>query len=176
MTTRLLSTAERDEASRVFGLSLRLEAVRLDEGVRWTSTVAGWHARLRGLPPPSAHAITLGYHVYMPVVLETSQARIVSGDINDMGWLIHELTHAWQFQHVGWAYLAQAIGEQVRLGPKAYDYGGEAGLRAAHAAGLRFAHFKREQQADMARDFYFALKRGRDVSAWQPYMLELQAA
>ncbi len=176
MTSRLLSSSERNEASRVFGLSLRLDAVRVHEGVSWTSTVARWHNQLRGLPPPSANAITLGYHVYMPVVLETSTARIEAGDINDMGWLIHELTHAWQYQHAGWVYLAQAIGEQVRLGPRAYDYGGEAGLRTALAAGQRFAQFKREQQADMARDYYFAQKRGRDVSAWQPYMLELQAA
>jgi hypothetical protein len=176
MTARPLSPCERDEASRVFALSLRLEAVRIHEGVRWTSTVARWHARLRGLPPPSANAITLGYHVNMPIPLDTSPARLEAGDLNDMGWLIHELTHAWQFQHAGWAYLAQAIGEQMRLGPKAYDYGGEAGLRAAHAAGQRLSHFMREQQADMARDYYFALKRGRDVGAWQPYILEMQAA
>ena len=176
MMARALSSSERDEASRVFALSLRLEAIHVHEGVRWTSTLARWHARLRGLPPPSANAITLGNHVYMPTPLDTIPARLEAGDLNDMGWLIHELTHAWQFQHAGWVYLAQALGEQMRLGPKAYDYGGEAGLRAAHAAGHGLSQFMREQQAEMARDYYFALKRGRDVSAWQPYVLEIQAA
>ncbi len=176
MTARRLTAVERDEGSLVFGSGLDLDRIRVYEGVRWTTTLARWHARLRGEPPPAANAITLGNDVNIPTLLETSRVHIDAGDLNDMAWLIHELTHAWQYQHVGWVYLAQALAEQARLGPRAYDYGGEAGLRAAHAAGHGLAFFKREQQADIARDFYFTLKRGRDTSAWMPFIAELRAA
>jgi hypothetical protein len=176
MTTRRLSAVERDEASLVFGSGLDLDRIRIHEGVRWTTTLARWHARLRGEPPPAANAITLGFDVNIPTTLEISRVHIDAGDLNDMAWLIHELTHAWQFQHVGWAYLAQALSVQARLGPRAYDYGGEAGLRAARAAGNGWAKFNREQQGDIARDFYFNLKRGRDTSAWLPFITELRAA
>jgi len=176
MTARRSSAVERDEASLVFRSGLELDRIRIHEGVRWTTALARWHARLRGEPPPAANAITLGNDVYIPAVLVISRVHIDAGDLNDMAWLIHELTHAWQYQHFGWAYLAQALAEQARLGPRAYDYGGETGLRTAHAAGHGLAHFKREQQADIARDFYITLKRGRDTSAWRPFISELRAA
>lgn len=67
-----------------------------------------------------------------------------------MNWLIHELTHAWQYQHIGIRYLFKAILGHIRLGPKVYEYGGEKGLREAVADGVEFTSFNPEQQGDIA--------------------------
>jgi hypothetical protein len=64
-------------------------------------------------------------------------------------------------------------------GVQAYDYqraysSREAALKAAHAAGRRLADFNMEQQGDLARDYYYALKTGRDASAWEPFVAEFR--
>jgi Ca2+-binding RTX toxin-like protein len=65
--------------------------------------------------------------------------------------LIHELTHIWQYEEGGLVYIPEAIGAQRSGG---YDYFGVAGLRAAMSQGLDFTAFNREQQGDIARDYY----------------------
>jgi hypothetical protein len=65
--------------------------------------------------------------------------------------LIHELTHIWQYEEGGLVYIPEAIGAQRSAG---YDYFGIAGLRAALNQGLDFSDFNREQQGDIARDYY----------------------
>jgi hypothetical protein len=91
-----------------------------------------------------------------------------------MGWLIHELTHAWQFQHVSWRYLFEALSAQFRLGTVAYDFGGLAGLIERRQEGWTFYSFNREQQGDITRMFYYAQRAGQDISAWLPYIYDLQ--
>lgn len=36
--------------------------------------------------------------------------------------LVHELTHLWQGRHLGARYVVRALGEQVRMGRRAYDW------------------------------------------------------
>ncbi|MVZ89529.1 hypothetical protein GQF49_03370 [Microbacter sp. ANSKLAB05] len=48
--------------------------------------------------------------------------------------LVHELTHIWQGRYLGPRYVVRALGEQLRLGRRAYDW------RAAFARGARGAH------------------------------------
>jgi hypothetical protein len=91
-----------------------------------------------------------------------------------MKWLIHELTHAWQYQHLGIRYLYEAIKIQIKLGSEAYKYGKERGLEDAHAVGKTFLEFNPEQQGDIASDYYGRLKTGQDISAWDPYIHELK--
>lgn len=47
--------------------------------------------------------------------------------------LVHELTHIWQGRYLGPRYVVRALGEQIRLGRRAYDW------RAAFARGAHDA-------------------------------------
>lgn len=145
---RGLSLAERAEAELVFAATLDYDRIRLVEG-----PIMGVGGMARTLPrtiffPPG----TLGRPLesYMP-------------------WLIHELTHSWQYQH-GISVFTTAF-HAVRGN---YDYGGEAGLRAAHESGKRFGQFNTEQQGDICRSYYKRIKAGRDTSAFAPYLAEVR--
>lgn len=87
-------------------------------------------------------------------------------------WLIHELTHAWQYQHGITLGRTATTALLCWTGLRSYDYGGETAL--ATAPGLR--SFNTEQQADIARDYYRAVKAGRPVDAYLPYVTELRAS
>jgi hypothetical protein len=89
-----------------------------------------------------------------------------------MPWLIHELTHAWQYQH--------GVGVMTKLfwalhGAKAYVYGGEEALVEATRQGKHFKDFNTEQQGDILRDYYNKLKAGQDTSAYEPFVAEVKA-
>lgn len=171
---RPLSTTELTEARRVFGDGLNYGRVRLVETSRLPTLVADIGARLHARQPPPENAVTLGDRSYFPRPLRTEAL-----DLADMAWLIHELTHQWQFQTVGWRYLREALYVQLTLGPAAYDYAGrgrrpQEALMAASRAGRTLADFNREQQGDIARDYYVALRRGDDAAAWVPFVAALR--
>jgi hypothetical protein len=126
--TRSLTSQESAEASKVFGASINLSLVRIDEHAvigpafsdrEYTSfhTINGW------------------------------------GDISP-DTLIHELTHVWQYETAGAIYMPQAIHAQITRGQGAYDYGGVPALQAKKAAGQGIAAFNREEQAQIVQDFY----------------------
>ena len=145
---RPLTAEERAEAAIVFGPGLSYSAIVLREH------------RILGA---GNLARTLPRSVNFPPGATTSR--------NYLPWLIHELTHCWQYQHgVGLATTATtALLCWARI--RSYDYGGESGLAAAR--GLR--SFNTEQQADIARDYYQAVKAGRSVDAYLPFVTELRA-
>jgi hypothetical protein len=171
MPIRPLTPTEIREAALVFEGGLRTDVLSVAEAVAWPNwppIVAAW---LRGQPAPTTNnAITIGNRCYFPIILHTTDAEIAAGNLVDMAWLIHELTHCWQSQHDGPRYLAEAIYAQLRYGASVYDYGGEAGLVQAALAGKRFSEFNREQQGDIARDYYVRRKQGLTTAAWQPYV------
>jgi hypothetical protein len=171
---RPLSTFERSEASFVFGGSIIYERVVVVEGAGWPDTLARLSARISGAQPPSHNAITLGNHIYFPVQLRTGAQPLDPEGTSDMAWLVHELTHVWQYQHSGPIYLGQALWAQIRLGPQAYSYGWEQGLRQALQDGLSLSDFNREQQGEIARHFYFRSRQAQDVSAWEPFVAQFQ--
>jgi hypothetical protein len=171
---RPLSGTERGEAQRVFGNNLDYGRIRVHEQASWPNWVARLGARLAGEPPPANNAITLGNGLYFPVTLRTSQAHLNAGQLGHFAWLIHELAHAWQYQHVGMRYLLRAIVAQIRLGPDAYDYGGEEGLRDAVGRGKGILSFNPEQQADIAKDIYLMALGGEVAPAWQPFGAQLK--
>ena len=70
------------------------------------------------------NAVTLGSTSYFPVTLNTAPDAVAGGNLRDMGWLVHELTHQWQYQRMGLRYLTAALGVQIRLGRRAYEMGG----------------------------------------------------
>jgi len=131
--TRALTSQEIAEASKVFGTSINLGLVRLDEHAfigpaftdrEYTSfhTINGW------------------------------------GDISP-DTLIHELTHVWQYETAGAIYMPQAIHAQIQRGDDAYNYGGVPGLQRHKDAGQGLGSFNREEQAQIVQDFY-RIKKG----------------
>ncbi len=175
MAERSLSVVEIGEAGVVFGAGLDFTRVRVSEDAAWPDSLDRFAARLQGAPLPTGHnAITLGHHSFFPVALRTAAANIQSGFFDDMGWLIHELTHVWQFEHRGIGYLFEAINVQIRLGRAAYDYGGAAGLHFARVASPSITHFNVEQQGDIARDYYLRKSQGLDISDWEFFVEQLR--
>jgi len=172
---RPLTPTEMEETRLVFGDCLQVERIQVHEALQWPNWIGRLGAWLAGQKPASRNAVTINNHPCFPDHLQTQPAALAAGRLGDMGWLIHELTHCWQYQHQGMRYLIQAIWVQLRLGQAAYDYGGEQGIINAYAIGQSWMEFNPEQQGDIARDYYLALRRGQDVSAWEPYIRQMQA-
>ena len=176
-SVRPLYAWEIHEARRVFGSSLRYERVRIHENVTWPNTLNRIGTRLKGMPYTEVqNAITLSNHCYFPVKLLEAPVPANHPEHYKIGWLIHELTHAWQYQHLGWSYLRKALQTQLREKAQAYDFGGEAGLLRCQSDGWCLADFNLEQQGDITRSYYNQLVRGGDIGAWRPYIDEIQAA
>lgn len=145
-TRRLLTDFEKNEARLVYGSNLDLDRIMVEED-----------------PVMSVG----GYARTTPWTINFPSGALGSGSF--MSWLIHELGHSWQYQH-GYS-VATTLYHAIR---GVYDYGGEAGLVAAHAAGNGLSSFNTEQQADIARDYYRRLKSGQTVTAWLPFINEFK--
>ncbi|MCS6910167.1 MAG: DUF4157 domain-containing protein [Anaerolineales bacterium] len=175
MPARRLSEVERAEARLVFGDGLDYDHVRIVEGGYFPPNfIADIGAFLQGKKRTWDNAITLGNTTYFPRFLRTT-AEDIAQDLTDIGWLMHELTHVWQYQQVGWRYLYETLRVQVRLGWAAYDYvsghrSKQQALRMAFAKNRCFEDFNFEQQGEFARDYYYALKRNEEPEAWGPYV------
>jgi hypothetical protein len=174
MAARTLRPDEQAIAQQIFQNGLNYARVRISEGSQIPNRIGQIGAFLRGKPAPQANAITVGNTSYFP--------RLLTADQVDIAWLMHELTHQWQYQHTGMIYLAQAI-----LAPTyVYCNAGEtpaAALARCTSMGKTFASFNREQQGDIVRDYYFAMKQALDpvaargvLSAWEPYLRMLRQA
>lgn len=133
-STRPLSPLEIAEAKRVFADTLPYEQIRIDEKSLIAHTGAAF-LRAKQLGVCTFHTINF-----------TRKLQPQPGN-TDMAWLIHELTHVAQMQHVGSQYIGEAIYAQLTDG---YNYGGPDNLD-----GKKLADFNREQQADIIRDFYY---------------------
>ena len=157
--TRTLSSTETAEAKKVFAGSISYWQVRIDEYslIAWLGSLFSGGG---GMGVTTFHTINFNHKI-----------KTAPGN-SDMAWLIHELTHVSQYEHVGSQYLGEAIHAQATAG---YGYGGEAALLAAHAAGKHFRDYNREQQGDIARDFYLTLTSGRSTVAYDPFITELKA-
>lgn len=157
--TRTLSSTEIAEAKKVFGSSISYWQVRIDEYslIAWIGSLFSGGG---GMGVTTFHTINFNHKI-----------KTAPGN-SDMAWLIHELTHVSQYEHVGSQYIGEALHAQATGG---YGYGGEAGLLAAFAAGKHLRDFNREQQGDIARDFYLALTSGRPTTAYDPFIAELRA-
>lgn len=174
-SVRPLYAWEVEQARLVFNNSLQYERVRVHECTTWTNAIDRIGRRLKGMPPSEYHnAITLGNHCFFPVKLPDSFSPPGEKGHDDLCWLIHELTHAWQFQHMGWSYLFKALDAQIRQKGAAYDFGQAEGLKMRRRDGWDLRKFNLEQQGDIARSYYYRLCRGQDVSDWLPYIEDIQ--
>jgi hypothetical protein len=175
---RSLHAWEIQEARRVFGDQMHFDRVRVHECAKWPNTINSLGLRIKKMDPSKIqpNAITLGNNCFFPVNLQANPVPPDDPRHRDICWLMHELTHAWQYQHMGWIYLVRALSAQIRLKSKAYDYGGENGLHDASRNGWRLDHFNMEQQGDIARDYYWRICHNYDASAWVPYVQQFQRA
>lgn len=166
---------EIQEAYQVFGQGLNYARVQIHEGAGWPDRVYRLGARLQRMEiDPQVHnAITIGNHVYFPVNLPGSLQNPGDPEFYKLTWLIHELTHVWQYQHMGWVYLLKALNVQIRQGAGAYHFGGEDGLRLRGSL-ARLRDFNLEQQGDIARSYYERLRLGEDTGAWKHYIAEMR--
>ena len=96
--TRSLDNREKDLAQKVFGNSINLEIVRLDE---WSYS--------------SLFAFAADDDATKPRPFTTFNT-INSWWKMDDATLIHELTHVWQYQHGGAIYIPEALGAQGSAG------------------------------------------------------------
>jgi hypothetical protein len=166
---------EIEEARKVFGDGLSYPPVRIHECHTWTNTMDRLGRKLKGMPAADVNnALTLGNHCYFPVKLLDQLVPIGHAEHYKLSWLIHELTHAWQYQHIGWRYLWLALSVQFRQKEAAYDFQGEDGLKMRRRDLWTLQKFNLEQQGDIARSYYDRISRGLDVSAWQPFIDEFR--
>ncbi|ANZ36520.1 hypothetical protein BBK82_11040 [Lentzea guizhouensis] len=145
---RKLESHELDIAHKVFGDALDTSFLRLAEG-----GVLGSFGVARTLP----RLVT-----FPRGILTNPQNRA-----RYERWLVHELTHAYQYQH-GRSILSLLPTAFAGFFMKGlYDYGGVEGLR-----GKTFADFNSEQQANIMADYYYlsTYEPDRDISAYQPYV------
>ena len=158
---RMLTPSEIHEAIRVFDNSIPYEQVRVVE----RSTLAQGIAALSGqvhLPQGQRLAVTVFHTLHFSTALQPGNA--------DMPWMIHELTHVWQYCQWGPRYMTDALQAQSRYGPDAYDFS------AGVASGWAWEAFNPEQQAEIARAYYEALQAGTGAEVYQPYIAVLQRA
>lgn len=167
---------EVEEFRPVFGDSLKYEQVRIHEGSTWPDQIDRIGRRLKGMEPPgenSHNAVTLGNHCYFPVSLPREPLPIGDPQSYKLDWLVHELTHAWQYQQMGWIYLWKALRSQFRDKALAYDFGGEKGLVKSRQKSVPFKKFNPEQQGNITQAYFVRLRGGKDISAWEPYIKEI---
>lgn len=172
---RPLYAWEIQEAQRVFGNRIAYHRVRIHECVAWPDTIKQLGLKFQGAQPTKEHnAVTLGNHIYFPIRLPSQPIQPSDPDQVLFAWLIHELTHVWQYQSMGWRYLFIALDLQVKHGTQAYDYGEESGLLARLEKGWKFEDFNLEQQGDIARAYYQKLSNQKDARAWSAYLERFQ--
>jgi hypothetical protein len=130
----ILKASELSAAASVLGANaIRYDKVRVGEG-RFLSIVFKFNGN---------RAFTLFHTINFPKKSGYSREEL---DI-----VVHELVHVFQFEKIGCLYIPQALRAQMNEG---YGYGGWEQLVQDRAAGKRFCNFNREQQGQIAQDYY----------------------
>jgi len=173
MSTRGLSPWEIDEARRVFGDTIDWAKVQIEESAGWPRLLSSSAARLRQRSAPAHNAVTLGHRIYFSRQLHTDPREAPAQRRADLAWLVHELTHVWQFSRFGGGALLKMIRLHLRPQVDPYDYGGASGLSDGPTA-KALSDFTLEQQAEIARDYYARLDAGEDTLAWDPLVSTLR--
>lgn len=149
--TRRLTLVEEQEARKVFGDSINYQRVRIDE-----KSLIAWLGAKRH--KCSGMGITSFRTINFNKRIKTAPGN------SHMKWLIHELAHVSQMEHVGSRYMIEASYARATEG-----YGYILGSKR------HFRDYNREQQASIAADYYVALSFCRSTAAYDPYIAELLA-
>lgn len=164
MHTTPLTAAEQTAVRPLFGpQNLRYQDVRIAQG-----GILHFIFRHNG-----GLAFATWYTIHLPVKKGAERETAVSSRQN-LPLLVHELTHVFQYHHVGSRYLGEAIYFLVTTKRNCYQYGGPTNLQTCHHQGKRFGHFNREQQAQIIQDYFTQSRQNQDVSAYQPYLTQLR--
>ena len=180
--SRELHAREVTELRKVFGDKINYEAVRIFEGTNIPNLLDDIGRVIKAMParPDHVHnAITFGNFCFFGREIRTDNIRsfdeLDRRELADMKWLVHELTHVWQFQSRGWAYLWDAWEAQRTQKEAAYHYGGRQALEQRRSEGARFADYNPEQQGRIMEEYYAELKveseADRDVTAFEGFIL-----
>jgi len=92
--------------------------------------------------------------------------------------IVHELVHVYQYIIVGSIYILQALRAQRKSG---YEYGGWKQLEKDWADGKHFRDYNREQQGQIAQDYYNEViaknisDRDPICRAYEPFINELRS-
>jgi hypothetical protein len=177
--TRNLYPWEIVQARSVFGDTLRYEKVLIHEYAKWPDTIDDLGRKLKKEAPRKTddhNAITIGYGCFFPVGLPLIQPGVQDQQFYKITWLIHELTHCWQYQRLGLRYIFMALQAQFKQGPDAYRIGDAHELTEKRQKGLRFFDFNPEQQGRLNETFFVALNNLPDqqemYEACLPYVSE----
>ncbi|MCL4261800.1 MAG: DUF4157 domain-containing protein [Anaerolineae bacterium] len=154
--TTPLTAAETAVIRDIIGLQMRFTDVRLAEG-----GLAKWIFRFNG---------NLAFTAWHTIFLPQTPAR----SRQNTALLVHEMTHVYQYEQVGTRYMTEAIYMLITTRRNCYQYGGSAGLARAHTQQIALADFNREQQAQIAQDYFCLHIAGEDVTPYLPYMDGLQ--
>ena len=176
---RKLYNWEIEEFNPVFGNSLDYHRVRIHECTSWPDWIDRLGRFLKRMPSPGLHehiAVTLGNHCFFPLDMPEELLPVEDPMSFKHEWLVHEITHAWQFQRSGWSYLDKALVSQFRDQDKAYDFEGESGLLKGRQKGKLFKDYNPEQQGNITQSYYGRLRRSRNTSAWDPFIEEIRRA
>jgi hypothetical protein len=146
--TRKLTPEEIAIAREVFGDSLDPSFVTVSEG---------------GLLGVGDIARTIPYTITFP------PDTLSNPPPNYKAWLVHELTHIWQYQHG--RTVEELLGTALA---NDYDYEGVPGLEAALAQGKTFHQFNTEEQGQILRHYYERRASGQDTSAYDPFVRDVQ--
>lgn len=135
-----LNENEIEAASKVFGTSpSRCGTVRVAEG-RLLKLIPWLH---KNRPFVTFHTINL--------IKPRDNSKV------HLARIVHELTHVYQFELVGSIYLWQALRVQWAEGNRAYKYGDWKSLETKQGQGWHFRDYCREQQAQIAQDYYIKI-------------------
>ncbi len=131
---RLLTRGEILIATQVFGQSIQYDKVRV-HGTRYIFF------------QPSDTAMTPNGEIYFPKEVYKEDFSLTT---EDAGWILHELTHVWQYQHGVWV---------KALAPFSRNY---------HYGSLNkrpsFASFNIEQQAAIVEDYFRLTRSARQTN------------
>jgi hypothetical protein len=142
------------QAKRVFASAINYSKVTIAEG-----------SSLAKIGAVGGYARTAGNTIYFP-----------TGGSRNMAFIVHELTHVWQYQTTGWTYAPKAIWAQISEGYNYTESGKTAAqsLRDARVAGKTLYDYNKEQQGDILSDYYRRLQQGIDTSVWQPFVDDMK--
>ena len=151
---RTMNDTELAEAKKVFGDSIQYWQVRIDE-FSLLAKFGAWWAGTPDMGVTTFHTVNF-----------TNKISAAPGNL-DMRWLIHELAHIRQMETAGLQYLIEALVAQNTA--TGYRYGGPARL-----AGADYSDFNREQQAEIAADYYSMVLYGdNDEQNFKPLIEEM---
>ena len=121
--SRVLTDDEFEIAERIFEDSVQFDKVKIKEGGLLTWIYPG---------------VTLGHHISFP------KGEIDSEDLKYQALLIHELTHVWQFERIGFSYISRALFEEIFTDAYTVHYD----------SNKNFADYDIEEQAEIVAEYH----------------------